>query len=343
MIDKHWASGHTPPRNWCSICTAAYGVEDGHYANYNPSAETAFSCDYCFMSGKDDPELKLTIFVIKEHRTKSVAATVVPAKGGLEISWGATYFVDTLKAHGYGNSPVTLKSDNEPAIRDVLNRVIQARSAPTKLDNAPRGDSSGNGHAENAVQQIERRVRALKLALESRYKIKIPPKHYILAWIAQHAAFCYNRFQTGHDGLTPYQRIRGKPFDKPICEFGECVMALRLKVGTVTHPNKLDSRWFSGVFLGFHGLTNEFLIGTPNGIERARTIKRLPVPDRWNVQLLNTFRGLPWKLKDVQSVDDIPEAEYGAPGTDDAEGVHIPPSAMGGTYIVGLLKFSRPI
>ena len=107
-------------------------------------------------------------------------------------------------------------------------------------------------------------------------------------------------------------------------------MALKLKPGTVTHRNKMDSRWFSGVFVGVHGLTHEFLIGTPYGIERARTIKRKPVPERWDHQLLNNFRGLPWRYKDTQAVDDAPSYEYGgrAEHQDGAESAL--PDAMGG-------------
>ena len=120
-------------------------------------------------------------------------------------------------------------------------------------------------------------------------------------------------------------------------------MAFKLKAGTVTHRNNLDSRCFSGVLVGFHGLTNKFLIGTPNGVERVRTVKRMPAPDRWNSKLLNAFRGLPWKYKDVQSVDDIPQVEYGA-HAEPADGAgHGLPSAMGGTYTAVRSRFSKRI
>ena len=91
-----------------------------------------------------------------------------------------------------------------------------------------------------------------------------------------HAAFCNNRFEVGADGITPYHRVRGKPFDHSICEFGECVLALNPKEGVIIHSNKFDSRWFDGIFLGMRGLIKEFKIGTPNGIRRARTVRHKP-------------------------------------------------------------------
>ena len=121
--------------------------------------------------------------------------------------------------------------------------------------------------------------------------------HYMTYWIANHAAFCVNRFETGSDGRTPFQRIRGKPFSGKVCELGENVHALKCKRSIVPHRYKFDSRWFEGVFLGFKGLTNEFLIGTPDGIKAVRTIRRKPSQDRWNLESLNNFRGLPWKYK----------------------------------------------
>ena len=60
----------------------------------------------------------------------------------------------------------------------------------------------------------------------------------------------------------------------------------------------------TGYLLGLRGLTNEFLIGTPSGIERVRTIKRRPIQERWDLRAFNAFRGLPWKYKDVQNIDD---------------------------------------
>ena len=76
-------------------------------------------------------------------------------------------------------------------------------------------------------------------------------------------------------------------------------------------------------------------------MERVRTIRRQPAPDRWNVQLLNSFRGLPWKYKDVETVDDIPSVEYGAAvANDDGAGVSLP-DAMGGDIYTRAFKIFK--
>ena len=68
----------------------------------------------------------------------------------------------------------------------------------------------------------------------------------------------------------------------------------------------MQSRWYDGVFVGVHGQSNDFLIGTPDGICRARTIKRKPLPERWDTNVLNTFTGLPWKHRTPTRSDDLP-------------------------------------
>ena len=73
--------------------------------------------------------------------------------------------------------------------------------------------------------------------------------------------------------------------------------ALKCKRSPVPHRYKYDSRWFEGVFLGFKGLTNEFLIGTPEGVKTVRTIRRKPIEERWDIDKLNKFKGLPWRYK----------------------------------------------
>ena len=89
------------------------------------------------------------------------------------------------------------------------------------IEESPVGASQSNGDAEGAVSTTETGVRRLRKALENRYNVVIPVEHDIVPWLVRHAGFSHNRFQVGHDGKTPHVRVRGKHFDKAICEFGE--------------------------------------------------------------------------------------------------------------------------
>ena len=81
-MDAHSTAGHCPYRSWCSICVRGRGREDPHSTSKHECIFPTFSSDYCFMNSLSEDETeKCTIYVVKEHKSKSVFATVVPRKG----------------------------------------------------------------------------------------------------------------------------------------------------------------------------------------------------------------------------------------------------------------------
>ena len=75
------------------------------------------SYDYCFM--RDQPGMESAkILVLKDRATRRVSAHVVPFNGAV-IDWVIQQCARDLERLGhYGQ--ITLKSDQEPAIVDVL-------------------------------------------------------------------------------------------------------------------------------------------------------------------------------------------------------------------------------
>ena len=91
-----------------------------------------------------------------------------------------------------GYAKVILKSDNEPAIMNLLKETLAVLKV-SGLDQAgeehsPPYDSQANGSVENAVKLVKCRLRTLKLCFERRIETKIPPRHPIMTWLAPHAA-----------------------------------------------------------------------------------------------------------------------------------------------------------
>ncbi len=80
-------------------------------------------------------------------------------------------------------------------------------------------------------------------------------------------------------------------FTKPVAEFGECVeCAPALSVG----KGNLDARWKEGAWLGIKVGSGELLIGTNDGVARARDFRKKPENgDRWNKEDFDKFRGAP--------------------------------------------------
>ena len=54
--------------------------------------------------------------------------------------------------------------------------------------------------------------------------------------------------------------------------------------------------------MGLEPTTNEARIGTASGVVRARTIKRRPEDERWNIDAIKSVVGMPWQpILDVKS------------------------------------------
>ena len=87
-----------------------------------------------------------------------------------------------------------LKPDNEPVILKVLKdslktaRVEIAEPEQIQDEQAIKYDSKSNGDVENAVKQVTKLLRTLKICLEKRMGKKIPTSHPLLTWLVEHAA-----------------------------------------------------------------------------------------------------------------------------------------------------------
>ena len=68
----------------------------------------------------------------------------------------------------------------------------------------------------------------------------------------------------------------------------------RLKGGR--RHQKMDAAMEPGIWLGRSEESDEHLLGTPRGVMRARTIRRLVPENRWDAQAFLEFRGVPWDV-----------------------------------------------
>ena len=114
-----------------------------------------------------------------------------------------------------------------------------------------------------------------------------------MTWLVQHAADCLSKYQVGEDGKTAHERLKGKPFSRPVVEFGEKVHYRKSAKGP--KENKLDAKWDEGYFMGFNWRTAEAIIGTKGGATKVSTIRRVGAHRRWDAEGLDAVRGVPWQ------------------------------------------------
>ena len=127
---------HYPFRAWCKHCLEGRGREFGHEAHRGDKDSwtmPVIAFDYCFVSDRGEVknqdeyiaagEGAAKVLVVRDSRSKSVFAHVVPAKGVDERGFSVDALVDDVKWLGYVK--VTLKSDNEPAIVKLLAEALR--------------------------------------------------------------------------------------------------------------------------------------------------------------------------------------------------------------------------
>ena len=122
---------HMPYRSWCPVCVAAKAVDMKHggkvHADEDLSARSEMVLDYCFFREVAGGP-SVTTLVGRDRRAGLYLAHVVPFKGSAP-EWLAAQLVRDIKKAGYFGL-LTLKSDQEPAIRDVLAEVAKSRGRP---------------------------------------------------------------------------------------------------------------------------------------------------------------------------------------------------------------------
>ena len=126
--------------------------------------------DYAFMKEKGNEET-LTIVVMKDRDTKTISSDVVELKGR-GIDGTVDRIIENIQRLGY--KKVILKSDQEPALVNLINGVIEARDDSTIPECSPVGESQSNGVVERAVRSVKDQVRTLRLALQGRVKRRVP-------------------------------------------------------------------------------------------------------------------------------------------------------------------------
>lgn len=185
----------------------------------------------------------LPILVCSSRKTKWISCTVVAQKGvcPFAVQMLAKEIGDMM---GYRRT--LMKNDQEEAIMKLREAVGQLKNIEIIKKESPVGGSASNGYIESIVKVCQKQIRTLKIALESRIGSKVEKDNDILPWLIRHAGALLSRYKRGEDAKTAHERLRGRPFEAKVTEFGECVRYLKVKC---TKRGKLDGCWGTGVWL----------------------------------------------------------------------------------------------
>ena len=211
------------------------------------------------------------------------------------------------------------KSDQEPAIIDLKRAAVaklktmtadQGQStAKVDYEESPVGQSQANSLAERAIWEVEGMTRTLVHSVEGLHKIELPVTHPARLWAIEYAAQLLCRFaRSSSDGRTPYELRRGRAFKRALPAF--CEPVLFLSVAKNKRRQKHEDRWKTALYLGLVERSNELRVGNINGVFKVGSIKRLPIEQRVDPELVKTLRGTPWQPT-VEAESSITDAVVG--------------------------------
>ena len=179
---------HCPYRSWCECCVQGAANMDGHVKRREPIGDpNELHSDYCFFKDKKNDRVNTaTGLVTVDRKSGGVCAHVCPKKGA-GGGWIVKQYVRDIKKFGY-QSKVILRSDGEPAIKDLLSKVGEMRGAETILEQARKEDSKANGRPERAIQSVEKQTRVLKISTENSLGSGFSVDHPCFTLLVMHAA-----------------------------------------------------------------------------------------------------------------------------------------------------------
>ena len=162
-------------------------------------------------------------------------------------------------------------------------------------ESAPEYDPQGNGSAEFGVQLWKGQFKTLRSGLEEEIGYRVPARHPVIAWLAQHPADVLNGTTKGPEGKTPYHKVRGKPFMTRLMRFGK-TCRYKNRSHEPLSANSDCRRFHIGTFVGIDLRTGQYMLHGDEGIKFARTIVRLLEANKFDKAELSKVASTPWDL-----------------------------------------------
>ena len=114
---------------------------------------------------------------------------------------------------------------------------------------------------------------------------------FAFAWLIKHCGFLATYRHIQRQGVTAAKILFGFDEQFKLAEWGETVL---FKVPEVRAQSKLLPRWLKGVWVGIREKDKANIVLDESGWHTPREVRRLPVENRWNKEMLVKAAGTPW-------------------------------------------------
>ena len=276
---------HLPFRSWCKQCIQNKSKSDAHPKQQRNSKAPVVQFDFCYF--KSLGEQKTTLILTGIDIETGMAMAVVVGNKTQDFNYQVQCIQSFLMECGRVLavlSNTVLQSDQEEHLISLLKATAAKLGNNVTVRQSPAYSPQSQGSVERFHRALMGQVRTLRAQLEANYDISITSQHPIMPWLVRHSAYLLNRFATHADGNTSFYRRWSKEHRTPQCEFGETVL---YQLPNVKDLPKLENRFLPAIWLGKDTATGETLLGIATKVVRSRTIKRHPMPEKYNKQLMD--------------------------------------------------------
>ena len=167
-FDAHQLT-HVPFRSWCDHCVRGKAVDDAHRPRIDPHrGEAKMGMDYFFLAKATDLQ-----------HAKAVLNCGFPVGCSL-LSHGG---------EGTGRTRLIIISDQENAVKNLMDMIRDSRTHGTAVIHTPKGSSASAGGIERANYEVERQIRTLRSRFEENYGESVGLDHKMLPFMVRHCAW----------------------------------------------------------------------------------------------------------------------------------------------------------
>ena len=170
---------HLPFRNWCRRCVRGRGKQMPHQDGTQVSQMNEVHMDYGFLGKEEEAAKTIPVLVAKERTTEMLMVATVPMK--TTGTYVKNRVVGFLRETGCLHGDLVVKSDQEPAIKAVVEDVGRAKAADGSgryiVEYSPVGSSQSNGMVERGIQSVAAQARVLLSAVQAKWGVEVPIDH----------------------------------------------------------------------------------------------------------------------------------------------------------------------
>ena len=177
-FDAHQLT-HLSFRSWCDHCVRGKAVDDAHRPRIDPHrGEANISMDYFFLARATDPQHAKAVLNCLDFQSGAVFSAMV-VRGGDPYA-----FAVALEAIKFtGRTRLIIMSDQENAVKNLVDMMRDSRTHETAVINTPKGSSASAGGIERANYEVEKQIRTLRSRFEENYGESVGLNHKMLPFL----------------------------------------------------------------------------------------------------------------------------------------------------------------